>query len=84
MERTVKRIEEMFVYVAEDSEGEGIAAFGPVEGMMIPLVGADVARSESIRAVAQFVADTSGRTLKILRFTTREQIGVIEPKRRGN
>lgn len=77
-----KRIDEMFAFVAEDTDGEGVCSFHTPEGWM-PLVGADVGRVDSIRHIAQAIADRSGRTIRVLRFSVREELELIEPRKRG-
>ncbi len=78
-----KRIEELFAYVAEETDGEGVVAFQGPGGVWLPLVGADVARKDSLRAMAQHIADESGKRIRLLRFSVREELVVIEPKGRG-
>jgi hypothetical protein len=76
----VKRIEQMYAFVAEDAEGEGVCGFRGDLGWM-PLVGADIARVESIRHVAQIIADQSGKPIRLLRFAVREELEVIHPRK---
>jgi hypothetical protein len=75
------RIEEMFAFVAEDTgpDDEGIVAFLSSEGTWMPLVGADLARVNSLRAHAQTMATMLGKPVKLLRFTGRIDEEVIEP-----
>jgi hypothetical protein len=77
----MKLIEEMFAFVSEDGDCEGVVALQGRDGMWMPLVGADMARVDSIRVVAQKIANSTGRRLRLLRFTVRHELEVIEPVR---
>ena len=72
------RIEEMYAFVAEDKgpDDEGIIGFMAETGWM-PMVGADMARVESLKPIAQHVARATGKKIKLLRFTKREELGPI-------
>jgi hypothetical protein len=76
-----KRIDAMFAFVAEDADGEGFCAFRDSDGSSFPLVGADVARLDEMRRVAQAIADGSGRPIRLLRFSVREEVEAIEPRK---
>lgn len=73
------RIKEIFAFVAEDSgpDDEGITAM-PVGHIWMPMVGADMARVNSLRPVAAKIARRTGKPVKILRFSHREELGVIQ------
>lgn len=71
-------IDEMFAFVSDDPDGEGVCAVHTATGWM-PLMGADLARVESLRPIAQAIADQTGRRIRIVRFTTREEVGTIVP-----
>lgn len=74
------RITELYAYIAEDNgpDDEGVAA-AQAGNMMMPLIGADVGRSKRLRAVAQHVARTTGKRLRLVRFSVREELEVLEP-----
>ena len=73
-------IEEMYAFVSEDETGEGIIAqFTPDHGWL-PLVGADQARVDSLRPYAQATANTTGTPVKLLKFSTRTEVEVINPE----
>ncbi len=46
---------------------------------MFPLVCADKARVDSLRAKARMIARESGNKIMLVRFSVREEIEVIEP-----
>lgn len=72
------RIEEMYAFVAEDSgpDDEGVVAMS-VGDVMLPLVGADMARVESLRPIARDISAQTGKKIKLLHFTQREDLGDI-------
>lgn len=73
------RIRDIHAFVAEDEEGEeGLCAFF-TGGQWMPLVAADPARLVSIRPVAQAIAKQTGRPIKLIRFTQREEVETIKP-----
>ena len=73
------KITEMYAFVSEDTgpEDEGVVAenFG---GVWMPLVGADMARAESLKPLARMVARKTGKPIKLLHFTNCEELEVIE------
>lgn len=75
-------ITEMYAFVTSDTapDDEGIPAFmnGPI---LMPMTGADMARVQDLMPIAQRAADESGKQIRIYRFSQKEQIGVIEPRR---
>uniref|UniRef100_A0A6H1Z6A3 Uncharacterized protein n=1 Tax=viral metagenome TaxID=1070528 RepID=A0A6H1Z6A3_9ZZZZ len=72
------RIEEMYAFVAEDSgpEDEGLVGMNTGDGWM-PLVGADMARVESLKPIARGIAAATGKKIKIIHFTQREELGGV-------
>jgi len=72
------RIEEMYAFVAEDSgpDDEGIVGMGTKAGWM-PLVGADMTRVESLKPIARNIAAQTGKKIKLLHFTHREDLGDV-------
>jgi len=74
----VPGIEEMFAFVAEDSgpDDEGIVAM-QVGDVMVPMVGADMARVESLRPIVRAISAQTGKNIKLLHFTQREDLGDV-------
>ncbi|MBA7591648.1 hypothetical protein ES708_33808 [subsurface metagenome] len=72
------RIEEMYAFVAEDSgpDDEGVVGMNAGSGWM-PLVGADMARVESLKPIARNIAAQTGKKIKLLHFTHREDLGDV-------
>lgn len=81
------KIDRLFAFVTEDTgpDDEGvISASAPVLGpfhahMPMPLIGADDGRIESLRPVAQKIADATGKPVKLLSFTMRTEVAVLLP-----
>lgn len=71
-------ITEMFAFVVYDGTGE--ADEGVIGFDRMPLVGADLTRVESLQPLAQQIANTIGKQVRIYRFSTKEQIGEINPQ----
>jgi hypothetical protein len=68
------KITEMFAFVAFDDTGEGVVGMLTPQGW-VPMVGADMARIESIRGIARQIAKDSGKEVRLLRFTNRIDMG---------
>jgi len=69
------RIDEVFAYICDDTgpDDEGVIGINTAHGWM-PLIGADVARVESIRNAARSVALLTKKKVKLVRFSNREVI----------
>lgn len=65
------RIDEMYAFVSQDDDGEGIVGFKTPDGWM-PMVAADMARVESLKPMAEKLA--VGMRIALVRFSTREVI----------
>lgn len=76
--KTLLRIDELFAFIAADTDGEGLPAFMAPSGMMLPMVCADKARVDSLREIAKKMARESGNKITLCRFSVREEIEVIE------
>ena len=48
-----------------------------VRNVMLPLVGADIARVESLRPIARSISAQTGKKIKLLHFTQREDLGDV-------
>ncbi len=75
------RIDKLYAFIVEDSgpEDEGVPGFN-ADGQWFPLMGADLGRIDSLRPVAQAVANTIGKPMRLCVFKGRELVEVIEPK----
>ena len=72
------RIDSLYAFVAEESgpEDEGIIGIQTDWGWM-PLVGADMARVESLRPLAESIGQQTGKRIKLLHFETRQEVEII-------
>lgn len=73
------RINEMWAFIAEDSgpEDEGVIAMLGPKNLMIPLVGSDLTRVESLRPHAMEIAKRLGKPVKLVHFTTRVEVETL-------
>ncbi len=69
-------MDELFLFVAEDEEGEGLIG-QRIGDQWIPFVCADKARLNSLRPMAENIARESGKKIKLIKFTTRTELEVI-------
>lgn len=76
------KITEMYAFVViDDGMGqgnEGIPALR-INGMAMPMVGADMARVNSLRKIAQDMTEDHGR-IELRKFTSMEIVEVYEEK----
>ena len=81
MARGQLRIDEMFAFIQLDplDNTEGVIAYLSEQGWM-PMVGADMARVEYLRPLAQNVADDTGRPVQLVKFSTREELELLRPE----
>lgn len=71
-------IHEIYVYVTDDKDGEGVTGFLSGD-TWIAMIGADVERAQSLEPIAQQIARQSGQPVRLLKFSVREELKVIEP-----
>lgn len=73
------KITEIFAFVAEDSgpDDEGITAMQVGHQAWMPLIGGDMTRIDSLRKIAVGIARRTGKPIKLVRFTQREELEVI-------
>ena len=80
---TMPRIESIYAYLSVDAEdgNEGIvgAPFGPVG--CLPLVAADETRLKQYEPIVQALANEFKRPIRLVRFTQREEVGFIVPRK---
>lgn len=74
-------IDQMYAYIVmDDDDTEGIPAFQLTGSQMpMPMVGADMARVESLNPIAQDMARQLGKKITLVRFSVREEVEVFEP-----
>ena len=70
------RLDEVFLFVAENEEGEGLIGH-LVGNQWIPFVCADRVRLETLRPMAEAIGRDSKKKIKLIKFTTRTELEVI-------
>ena len=78
------KITEMYAFIVEDSgpEDEGVIGIQSPPGddgktIWLPLVGADMARVESLRPIARGIGRQVGKKVTLVHFSNREDLEVI-------
>lgn len=61
----------------QENGDEGVLCLRTDEGLM-PMFEVDTEKLESLRELAKQAAGVTGRPIKLVRFTTREELEVIE------
>ena len=76
------RITEMFAFVVEDSgpDDEGVPAIETPRGVL-PLMGADTQRMMSLKPFVQHLANQMNKPVRLLKFTTMEEVEVLTPEK---
>lgn len=72
------KITDCWLFVGDDDKGEGVVGFRSTEGWM-PLVCADLLRVDSLRKIAQDIANQTNREIRVLRFSEMEVVETISP-----
>ena len=72
-------IRELYAFIADDQLGEGVTSFQSGD-IHWPMVAADKDRVDSLRKMAQIIANQFGKEIKLVRFTAREELETITPK----
>jgi hypothetical protein len=74
------RIDQCWIFVSADEDGnEGACAATMPPFGLVPLIACDDARLESLRPMAKKIAGMTGKTIKLIRLTTLEDLEIIEP-----
>lgn len=69
---TQTRIESVYAFLSEDDGGEGLCGAN-VGGQWMPLITADPKVLDKLRHIAKQVAEMTGKKIKLVKFTTREE-----------
>lgn len=79
-DRDSKQIKFMVAFVGVDDDGaEGIAALETSAGRWMPLVCSCQATLGAVRQIAQTLADVTGRELRVVKFSVREELAPVVP-----
>lgn len=68
---------DLWVWVIEDDTGDSVATITD-GGSFLPLIG-DAERCEQLRPVAQQIADSTRRTVRLAQFMQRLDRGAVQP-----
>lgn len=78
------KIDQMYAFIIEDTgpDDEGVIAFESKsettgESVWLPLVGADMARINSLRPLAKGIGKQIDHKVMLVRFTNRENLEVL-------
>lgn len=69
------KIDEVYCFIAEDEEGEGIPAW-QMGNTMMPLVSADIVRVKQLIPIALEIQRMTGRSIRLVRFTNLEELNM--------
>lgn len=73
------KINEIYAYIATETDGKEGVLGGIFEGRALPFIGADLSRMESLRPYAQLVADEKGIDVKMVHFKQRVDVKTLVP-----
>jgi hypothetical protein len=73
------KINQLFAFILIDADGtEGVPGYLDVDGFLKPMMGADMARVDSLKHLAETAPMFRGKRITIVRFGDREIIGTID------
>lgn len=72
----VARIDAIWAAVSVDEHGEGVCAI-QIGGVSYPLIAADPQRLEWITEQAEMLAEISGATIKLIKFSERTELRTL-------
>lgn len=77
----IVHIDEVWAFLSfeKGDDTEGIMSIGTAHGNM-PLLAADAARLLSLMPYVEKIVDLTGRPARLVKFTKREEVKLIEPK----
>lgn len=75
-----QRVEQLWAYLALGKHGEGLCV-APCGVATFPLIAADQARLERLRPIARATANVFREPIRLVKFTGRAELEVIEPVR---
>jgi hypothetical protein len=75
----IKKIESIYAFLSVDEFGEGVMGATLPNGVFMPLVGADIERINSLKPIVLEAVKDTKKTVRLVKFTTREELEIIEP-----
>ncbi|MCK1670368.1 hypothetical protein [Bradyrhizobium sp. 150] len=76
---TQLRIDEVYMFISIDETGEGVCGAQITPQLVMPLIAADKTRLDAMMTYAQHIASSTGKTIKLLKFTARHEVMDIAP-----
>jgi hypothetical protein len=73
----------MYAFISSDETGEGVVGMMLSDGSHIPLIGADMDMIDTLRPIAQEIANDARCKIKLIRFSVREELEEINPQSGG-
>jgi hypothetical protein len=76
----LEKITELYAFISSDENGEGVIGHSmPINGQMVmmPFVCADKDRVDSLRPIAERMAIDAKQQIRLIRFTSREDLEVL-------
>lgn len=73
------KIDMLYAFIAQDVDGEGVmAAQTTINGMsvMMPLIGADLARIKSLLPIVQEISQKTGKSFKLYSFNNKVEMEI--------
>lgn len=73
----LQHIDELYVFISSDKTGEGVVGHTVTlmgDRIFMPFVCADKERMESLKPLAKKIAKESGKKVKLIRLSVREEI----------
>jgi len=76
---TLLRIDELWAFISSDENGEGVCGMPMGNNWTVAMIAADQARVDSLMPVAKMIAERTSTKIKLVKFSTREEITEINP-----
>lgn len=73
-----ERIDHLWAWISFDKDGEGVMA-ALFNNNWTPMIAADEARLHALRPYVRQIVKESGRAARLVKFTTRQELEIIEP-----
>ncbi len=76
------RIDKLYAWVIahKDEDDEGVPAVEMPDRYVMPLMGADMPRVESMQQIVQDLANSEGKPIKLIRSTGIEVVEIVYPE----
>ena len=76
-----EKIDTVYAFIANDDDGsEGIPAFVAENNLVVPMIAADLDRVETLRPIAEEMAEMKGIIITLAKFDNRENLERFVPE----